>query len=77
MPVLLPVRKALRQLGTQSPDFVVMDAYPLETIDTFEQQASRTILERGTVGVGNRYSNMQPTSAPAIDKGLIGKLQDV
>ena len=35
-----------------------MDAEFLETCDEFEHQARRTILERGAVGVGERYSNM-------------------
>ena len=33
--------------------------------------------EKEAVGVGDRYSNMQPTSEPAIDKDLIGKRLDV
>ena len=32
---------------------------------------------REAVGVGNIYSNMRPTSAPAIDKGLIVKRLDI
>ena len=76
-PVLLPVQKALPQLDTQAPDVVAMDVAFIETTDEFEQQASRTRLEREVVGVCGRYSNMQPTSAPAIDKGLIGKRLDV
>ena len=43
-PVLLPVLKALQQLGTQALDIVTMDAAYLETSDNFEQQARRTIL---------------------------------
>ena len=77
LPVLLPARKVLLQLVTQAPDVVAMDGARLETSDEFEKQARRTIFDRGLVGIGYRYSNMQPTSAPAIDKGLIGKWLDV
>ena len=72
-PVLPPSQKALKQLVTQVPEFVVVDAAFLETIDEFDQQERRTRLEREAVGVGNIYSNMKPTSEPAIDKYLIGK----
>ena len=34
-------------------------------------------MERGAVGVVNRYSNMRLTSAPDIDKILIGERLDV
>ena len=54
-----------------------MDADRLETSDEFEQQARCKILEREAVDVSDRYSNMQPTSAPAIDKVLIRKQMDV
>ena len=56
--VLIPAKKVLSQLGTQSPDVFAMDAARLETSDEFEQKARRTILEREAVGVGDRYSNM-------------------
>ena len=71
LPVFIPVKKALPQLGTQAPDVIAMDSDYLETSDECEQQARRIILEREAVGVGDIYSNMQPTSASAIDKGLI------
>ena len=71
--MFLPARKALPQLGTHAPGVVAMDTDRLETSDEFDQQARRTRLEREEVGVNDRYSNMQPTSAPAIDKYLIGK----
>ena len=48
-----------------------MDEDRLETSYEFDQQERHTILERKAVGVGDRYYNMNPTSAPAIDKGLI------
>ena len=54
-----------------------MDADNIETSDDFDHHARRKRLEREAVGVGDRYSNMQPTSAPAIDKGLIGKRLEV
>ena len=54
-----------------------MDESCLETSDEFEQQARRKILKREEFGVSDIYSNMQPTSAPAIDKVLIGKRLDV
>ena len=53
-----------------------MDSDCLETSDEFEHQERRTILEREEVGADYRYSNMQPTSAPAIGKYLIGKRLD-
>ena len=34
-------------------------------------------MEREAVGIGSRYSNMQPTSEPSIEKGLIIKQMDV
>ena len=76
-PVLFPVQKALTQLGTQSSDVVAMDTSHVENSDEFEQQARLTILEREAVGVGDRYSNMQPTSATAKENVLIGKRMDV
>ena len=48
-----------------------MDVACLKTSDEFYQQARCTGLERDAVAVGDIYSNMQPTSASAIDKGLI------
>ena len=54
-----------------------MDADNIKTRDDFDHNARRKRLEREAVGVGDRYSNMQPTSAPAIDKGLIGKRLEV
>ena len=75
--VLLPVRKALPQIDTQETDVVAIDAARLENIDEFEQQARRKVLEREAVGFRNRYYNMQPTSALATEKGLIGKRLDV
>ena len=76
-PVLFPVQKVLTQLGTQSSDVVAMDTSHVENSDEFEQQARLTILEREAVGVGDRYSNMQPTSATAKENVLIGKRMDV
>ena len=64
-PVLLPVWKALTQIGTQAPDIVAIFVDSLETSDEFEQQSRRTSLEREEVGVVNIDSNMQSTSAPA------------
>ena len=75
--VLLPVQKALPQLSTQEPEFVAMDTARLETSDESEHQERRTRLEREAVGVGDRYSIMQPNSEPAIDKGFIGKRLDI
>ena len=66
----------LPQIVTQATDVVAMDADYLETSDEFEHRERRTILEREEVGANNRYSNMQPTSAPAIGKYLIGKRLD-
>ena len=54
-----------------------MDEDRLETSYEFDQQERHTTLERKAVGVGDRYYNMNPTSAPAIDKGLIGNRLDV
>ena len=34
-------------------------------------------MERDAVGIGDRYSNMQYNSAPAIDKYFIGKRLDI
>ena len=71
--MFLPAQKALPQLGMQSPEVFSIDADSIETIDEFEQQTRSTILEREEVRVSERYSNMQPTSAPTIDKDLIYK----
>ena len=76
-PVLILAWKELPQLGTKAPEVVAMYASCLETSDEFGYQARRKILERGSVGVHNRYSNMQSTSAPAIDKGLILKRLEI
>ena len=54
-----------------------MDADCLETSDEFEHHARLKRLESEVVGVRDRYSNMQPTSEPAIDKYLFGKRLDV
>ena len=76
-PVFLPAQKALPKIGAQAPDVGAMDAAFIETSDKFEHQSRRTILERVSVGFGDRYSKMKLTSVPAIDKGLIGKRLDV
>ena len=72
-PLLLPIRKALPQLGTQEPYIFSMDVFHIETSDEFDQQERCIILERGEVGVGDRYLNTQPNSAQGTDKGFIGK----
>ena len=74
--MFLPAQKSIPQLSTQALDVVAMDAACIETSDEFEQQARRTILERESVGDGDRYSNIQPHSAPAIDTDFIGKRMD-
>ena len=76
-PVLLLVKKALPQLGTQAPDVVAVDAACLETSDKFEQQSRRTRLHREAGGSRERYYNMQPTSVPAIYKYMIGKWLEI
>ena len=43
-----------------------MDVACLGKSNEFEHQSRRTRLEIESVGVGEIYSNMQPTSAPAI-----------
>ena len=58
----------------QAPDVVAMDTDFCENSDEFDQQERHTILERLEVGVGDRYSDIQPNSAPVIDKGLIGNV---
>ena len=76
-PVLIPVQKALPQLGTKSPYVVTMYAAHLETSYGFEKHTRRTILEREAVGVREIYSNMKSTSATDIDKYSIGKRLEV
>ena len=75
--VLFPAQKVMPPLGTQALDVVTMDVACIEINDKFEHQSRRTILERVSVGFGDRYSKMKLTSVPAIDKGLIGKRLDV
>ena len=76
-PVLLPAQKALPQLGIQAPGIFSIDADRIKNSDEFDHQERRTRLDREVVGAGDRYSNMQPTSAPAIDKYLIRKWLDI
>ena len=66
--VLLPAQKVMPQINMQLPDAVTMDSDCLETSDEFEHHSRRTRLDREEFDVGDRYSNMQPTSAPSIDK---------
>ena len=66
-------QKALPQIGTQAPEVVSIDTSCVETSDELDQQARRTILERDSVGISDRYSNIRHTSVLAIYKGLIGK----
>ena len=54
-----------------------MDVACLETNDEFDQKERRTGLDREEVGVGNRCSNIQPTSEPAMEKYLIGKRLEI
>ena len=75
--MLLTAQKALPQISTQVPDVVAMDEDRPETSYEFEQQARHTILEKEEVGIVDIYSNIQPTSAPSIDKGFIEKRLDI
>ena len=58
-------------------DVVAMNAACIENSDEFEHQAMHTGLEREAFGAVDRYSNMQPTSSPTIEKYLIDKWIDV
>ena len=69
--VLFPAQKVMPPLGTQALDVVTMDVACIETNDKFEHQSRRTRLESEAFGAGDIYSNIQPTSAPSMDKFLI------
>ena len=43
----------------------------------FEENANSVRLERELAEMGDRYSELQPTSRPNIDKKLIGKRLDI
>ena len=76
-PVPLPDRKQLPSLGTQSQDLVAIDiTHTLGSVQ-FEDNANSVRLERELAGMGDRYSELQPTSRPTIDKKLIGKRLDI
>ena len=76
-PVPLPDRKQLPSLGTQSQDLVAIDiTHTLGSVQ-FEDNANSVRVERELAGMGDRYSELQPTSRPTIDKKLIGKRLDI
>ena len=43
----------------------------------FEENANSVRLERELAEMGDRYSELQPTSSPTINKKLIGKCLDI
>ena len=75
--MLIHVRKALPQIGTQEPDVVTMDTAYLETSGEFDHQERHTRLEREAFVVSNIYYNIQLTSALATDKKFIDIRLDV
>ncbi len=76
-PVVLPMRKELPVLGTQTSDVVAIDAARLATSDEFEANARRIRDDREANGIGDSCGNKQPMSAPNVDDELIGKRLEV
>ena len=64
-------------LGTQSQDLVAIDIAHALGGAQFEKKTNYIRLERELAGMGDRYSELQPTSRPTIDKKLIGKRLDI
>ena len=54
-----------------------MDAAQLACTNEIEEQARNLRSEREEAGVGDRYSEMQPTSMPTVDTNLVRKWLDV
>ena len=64
-------------LGTQSQHLIAIDITHASDSAQFEENTNDVRLEREFSGMGDRYSELQPTSRPNIDKKLIGKRLDI
>ena len=73
----LPQRKLLPILGTQVNKLNKKNLKHSRDNTDFESNARALRCEREAEGTGGRYSKMQPTIMPPIDKNLIGKRLDI
>ena len=64
-------------LGTKTLDLAVIESNHYLKADKFERDAHDTRNKREAIGVGDRYTGLQPMSRPNIDKKLIAKRLDV
>ena len=69
-------RKVLPPLGTQSREVAALDTQQVSATRVFEIEARRIRRHRESLGVGDRYAECQPFSAPPLDS-LLGKRLDV
>eukprot|EP00957_Ditylum_brightwellii_P206554 15348982-Ditylum_brightwellii.AAC.2 len=76
-PVPIPKWKNLPQLGCQATDVQKFNVAQLEKSHEFETKAQSVRLEREENGVGDQYSELQPTSMPEINDTLVGIRLDV
>ena len=76
-PIHLPKRKELPTLGTKTNILSCIEKNYIDKTDEFEIYGQNLWRERELVGIGDRYTNMQPLSMPLIDNKLIGKRLDV
>ena len=76
-PVTLPKRKLLPILETKTSVLTRIEQKYNNKTEEFETNGQKLRMERESAGIGDRYSNMQPSSIPIIDKSLIGKRLDV
>ena len=71
-PVILPERKSLPKLGTDVKYLTEINLGKHEERDKFEKDAHSIRIKRETMGIGDRYTEMQPASMLKVDKTLIG-----
>ena len=76
-PINLPKRKLLPSLGTQARDVAALDLLSVANARDFISNAERVRDEREAVGVGDRFSECQPASAPSVDASLLGVRLDI
>ena len=66
-PAMIPQRKQLSQLGKQKSDVKVIDAIHQEKSVQLDDNARMTRINRESIGQGERYEELQPTSIPKIE----------
>ena len=76
-PAMIPQRKQLSQLGELTSDVKLIDATHQEKSVQLDCNARIMRIDRESIGQGDRYEELQPTSIPKIDQRFIGTRLDV